>query len=147
VQEAAPQVAAGQPATPYPQPDCGADTAFNPACPASVIASVDSAPTPPAQPVASAVSPPPERASGEWGIQVGAFTNANLAASVAQNARDQLSGLIGDAAISVPATTPFGGNTLYRARLTHLSAQTAIQACAALNRRQLPCVVVQPASS
>jgi len=147
VQEAASQVAAARPAAPSVQPDCGADTAFNPACPASVIASVDSASPPPAQPVASRATPPPESASGEWGIQVGAFTNASLAASVAQNARDELSGLIGDAAISVPATTPFGGNILYRARLTHLSAQTAIQACSALNRRQLPCVVVQPSSS
>lgn len=146
-QQAAPQDAAIQPppANPEPaQPDCSSDTVFNPACPASVIASVDR-PPPPSQP-ASPAYPAAAGSAGNWGIQVGAFTNAVLATRVAQNARGQLTALLGDALISISSTTPFGGNVLYQARLTHLSAATAVQACAALNRRQLPCIVVQPRS-
>ena len=123
-------------------PDCGSSLVFNPACPASVIASVEKAPP---------VSPPPSETnsngSGNWAIQVGAFANADLARSIAQNARNEISALIGDADISLAPTTPFGGSILYQARLTHLSAQAAVQACSALNRQQLPCVVVQPSSA
>jgi hypothetical protein len=90
---------------------------------------------------------PAETNSGAWGIQVGAFTKVDLAQSVAQNARNELAGLLGNAAVALPATTPFGGSVLYQARLTNLSMQTAVQACSALNRRQLPCVVVQPSNS
>jgi hypothetical protein len=82
---------------------------------------------------------------GRWGIQVGAFTRPDLAQSVALNARNELSGLLGNSAVVLPSTTPFGGSVLYQARLTHLSRQTAVAACSALNRRQLPCIVVQPA--
>ncbi len=123
-------------------PACGPGTPFNPACPASVLASVQQAPAP-----AAAAPPAQDAAPGTWGIQVGAFTNAELAQSVAQNARDQLAGLLGNAAVVLPSTTPFGGSVLYQARLMHLSMQTALQACSALNRRQLPCVVVQPSST
>jgi len=131
-------------APPASQPDCGSSAVFNPACPASVIASVESAPPPPSQ---AAYQPPAPSSPENWGIQVGAFTNADLARNVAQNARNQLSSVAADAAVSVSATTPFGGNILYQARLIHLSAQAAVQACSALNHRQLPCVVVRPASA
>jgi hypothetical protein len=125
--------------TPPPaSPDCGASLVFNPACPASVIASVEKAPAP---------SETSSNSSGNWAIQVGAFANADLARSMAQNARNEIAALIGNADISLAPTTPFGGNVLYQARLTHLSAQAALQACSALNRQQLPCVVVQPASA
>jgi D-alanyl-D-alanine carboxypeptidase len=137
-----------QPVAATAAPDCGPDTAFNPACPASVLASVQSAQVP-SQPSADMVSnriASVETDSGAWGIQVGAFTNANLAQSVAQTARNELAGLLGNAAVVLPATAPFGGAVLYQARLTNLSMQTAVQACSALNRRQLPCVVVQPSS-
>ena len=141
------QTAQVQPAQPAPaasQPDCGSSAVFNPACPASVIASVEQAvsSSQPAsyQPVAPATPP-------NWGIQVGAFENANLAQTVAQNALNELSSVAENAAVAVSATTPFGGNVLYQARLIHLSAQQAVQACSALNQRQLPCVVVKPATA
>ena len=130
-------------------PVCGSGKAFNPACPATVIAAVQSALAPaPTSPPSSAFASyrPPQSGSdsSNWAIQVGAFTNANLAQSMAQNARNELSDLLGNAAISLLPTTPFGGYVLYQARLTHLSAQAAVDACSALNQRQLPCVVVQP---
>jgi cell division septation protein DedD len=137
------QTAQVQPAPATQQPDCGSTAVFNPACPASVIASVAQA-TPPPNPPASYQ---PAATPQNWGIQVGAFENAGLAQTVAQNALNQLASVAANAAVSVSATTPFGGNILYQARLIHLSAQQAVQACSALNQRQLPCVVVKPATA
>jgi cell division septation protein DedD len=130
-----------QPAPAAAQPDCGSSAVFNPACPASVIASVESAP-PPSQPASYRPAATPQN----WGIQVGAFENAGLAQTVAQNALNQLASVAANATVAVSPTTPFGGNILYQARLIHLSAQQAVQACSALNQRQLPCVVVQPSN-
>lgn len=149
VQAAAPPVP--QPAQPVPAANCGASALFDPTCPSTVIASVartgdqstsalPSAPSLPAKQPASSDS-------GDWGIQVGAFANAALAQTMAQNARNEASDVLANADIDLSATTPFGGNVLYQARLTHLSAEAAVQACSALNRRQLPCVVVQPSSA
>jgi D-alanyl-D-alanine carboxypeptidase len=129
-------------------PDCGSSAVFNPACPASVLASVEQAPPPAPQQTAPAVYQPASAStSGKWGIQVGAFTNAGLAQSVAESARGEIASVAGNATVAVGQTTPFGGNVLYQARLIHLSKQAAVQACSALNRRQLPCVVVKPASA
>ncbi len=137
------QTAEIQPAQPAAasQADCGSSAVFNPACPASVIASVEQAAPPPSQP--ASYQPAPQN----WGIQVGAFENAGLARTVAQNALNQLSSVAENATVAVSSTTPFGGNVLYQARLIHLSAQQAVQACSALNHRQLPCVVVQPSNA
>jgi D-alanyl-D-alanine carboxypeptidase len=141
------QLGQTEPAPPVAAPDCGSSAVFNPACPASVLASVEQAPAP-AQSAAPAVyQPAPASTSGKWGIQVGAFTNAELAQSVAQSARGEIASVAGDATVAVGQTTPFGGSVLYQARLIHLSKQAAVQACSALNRRQLPCVVVKPASA
>ena len=144
----APQVQTAEvqpaPAPAAQQPDCGSSAVFNPACPASVIASVESAPPPPSQPASYQPAPLTQQ---NWGIQVGAFENAGLAQTVAQNALNQLSSVAADAAVSVSSTSPFGGNILYLARLIHLSAQQAVQACSALNQRQLPCVVVRPSTA
>lgn len=79
----------------------------------------------------------------EWAIQVGAFANPTLARAVAENARAQAPGELRSAALAVPPT-PGGGGVLYRARLVHLSASAASDACWRLNQHQLPCVVVQP---
>jgi len=141
------QTAEVQPAQTPPatqQPDCSSSAVFNPACPASVIASVEQATPPPNQPASYQPAPATPQ---NWGIQVGAFENAGLAQTVAQNALNQLSGIAANATVAVSSTTPFGGNILYQARLIHLSAQQAVQACSALNQRQLPCVVVKPATA
>jgi hypothetical protein len=124
---AAPEVAANEAPSAIYQPA---------SAPAAVPAVV--APVPVAQPAAA----PP---GGAWGIQVGAYTSAGLARAVAEGARSEAPQWLGDAGVALPATTPFGGNILYQARLVNLSRQAAADACSALNRRQLPCVVV-PAS-
>jgi hypothetical protein len=80
---------------------------------------------------------------GDWAIQVGAFASPALARAVAEGARAQAPGELRSATVALPPT-PYRGSVLYRARLAHLSARAAADACSHLNRRQLPCIVVQP---
>jgi len=77
---------------------------------------------------------------------VGAFANPGLARAVAEGARAQAPDQLRSAALALQPTAPFGGKVLYRARLVHLSASAATNACARLNHHQLPCVVVRPNS-
>ncbi|HEY2540481.1 MAG TPA: lytic transglycosylase domain-containing protein [Stellaceae bacterium] len=79
----------------------------------------------------------------DWGIQVGAFASPALAHAVAEAARSQAPGQLRAAAIALPPIAN-SGSVLYRARLVNLSASAAENACTNLNRRQLPCVVVEP---
>ena len=87
---------------------------------------------------------PPASSGGEWAIQVGAFASPDLARAVAEGARAQAPDQLRSAALALQPTAPFGGKVLYRARLAHLSASAAANACTRLNQRQLPCVVVRP---
>ena len=89
---------------------------------------------------------PPSRRGG-WAIQVGAFASPGLARTVAEGARAQAPDQLRSAALALQPTAPFGSKVLYRARLAHLSANAASSACARLNHRQLPCVVVPPSRS
>jgi D-alanyl-D-alanine carboxypeptidase len=95
----------------------------------------------------STVQPPASTSSGSWAVQVGAFSNPGLARAVAEGARAEASVELANSPIALPATAPFGGLVLYRARLTHLSATKAAQACVILNGRQLPCIVVPESSA
>jgi D-alanyl-D-alanine carboxypeptidase len=113
--------------------------------PAAMPLPVRPAPAPPA--AAWAAPLPAAAAGGVWAIQVGAFANPGLARAVAEGARAEAPEQLRSASIALPATTPFGGSVLYRARLVHLSASAASGACQHLNQRQLPCVVVQPTGS
>jgi hypothetical protein len=79
-----------------------------------------------------------------WAIQVGAFASPGLARTVAEGARTQAPHELRAAALALQPTAPFGNKVLYRARFAHLSASAASSACARLNHRQLPCVVVPP---
>jgi D-alanyl-D-alanine carboxypeptidase len=122
--------------------------------PAATSAAVYQTTTPPSQqrPSRSAMpggaSPSPTATvGGGWGIQVGAFANPGLARAVAEGARAQAPDQLRSAALAFPPTAPFGSKVLYRARLVHLSASAASNACTRLNQRQLPCVVVPPTGS
>jgi D-alanyl-D-alanine carboxypeptidase len=122
---------------------CDADMAYDPDSPCTAVtpavATVEAAPV-----IETPASPPQsgDRQSGDWAIQVGAFSNMDLARAVAEGARAEVPDQLGNAAVALPATTPFGGLVLYRARLVNLSAAAAIDACANLNHRQLPCIVL-----
>jgi D-alanyl-D-alanine carboxypeptidase len=118
---AQPLPAAYQPAAPPPQ--------------RSSRAALDAAPSHPAAP------------HGDWAIQVGAFKTPSLARAVAEGARAQAPNELRSATLALQPTAPFGNAVLYRARLAHLSASAAQNACTHLNHRQLPCIVVPPNGS
>ncbi len=134
---AAPEPAAQPAAAPAVASDATGSAIYQPA-PAAPVSAVPAM----AAPVVAMAAP-----GGAWGIQVGAFASAGLARAVAEGAREEAPEWLGDAGVALPATTPFGGNILYQARLVNLTQHEAADACAALNRRQLPCVVVQAGRS
>jgi D-alanyl-D-alanine carboxypeptidase len=108
------------------------------------------------QPVATAAAPRSHAAApvataalsgGAWAIQVGAFSSPMLARAAATEVHDALAGLLSTAQIELLPTTPFGGKTLFRARLGNLSADVAGAACTRLTAAQQPCMVVPPGQS
>jgi len=82
-------------------------------------------------------------AAGNWAIQVGAFTSPSQAqaalGSARQKARVEL-------AIAHPlvAAVHQGHGVLWRARLTGLSRETAVDACGKLTHSRLGCIVLSP---
>jgi hypothetical protein len=83
-------------------------------------------------------------ANGNWAIQVGAFGNENLARAAATSARGQ-SRELATAQPTVGAVHQSRA-TLYRARLTGLSRESAIQACGRLSHGRGTCMVISPGS-
>jgi hypothetical protein len=83
--------------------------------------------------------------SGEWAIQVGAFSSEGLAHAAVGSAREQ-------ARTELAVAHPFvagvhqGHGVLYRARLTGLSRDAAVQACGRLAHSRMNCVVLSPES-
>ena len=67
--------------------------------------------------------------SGQWGVQIGAFSSPELARQAAQTAQ----GSIGGRALVTPVQV--GRATLFRARVTGLSQSSAQQACDRLRSR------------
>jgi len=139
--------------------ECDPNAAYNPNRPCHVPTAVSGAPSPARSHQLTAATqaayypptkPSPPRSNhvtepgGDWAIQVGAFANPGLARSVAEGARAQAPHELHSATLALQPTPPFGGKVLYRARLAHLSASAATNACTRLNQRQLPCVVVRP---
>ncbi len=92
----------------------------------------------------AAASVRPAMATGRWGIQVGAFANAEQARRTAESVRSLAPRELGGAQASLGTTTPFGGQVLYRARLLGLSAQGAQAACSELEAQAQACVTVKP---
>lgn len=80
---------------------------------------------------------------GQWAVQVGAFSNQNLArmavGSAKVKARDALRG-----ADTQIAGVKQGRQTLYRARLGGLSQDAAMRACEQLQHARSTCVVISP---
>jgi D-alanyl-D-alanine carboxypeptidase len=135
--------------------DCDPNAAFDPERPCRAAAPaaarggglrrepVAAAAAPHYRPAAPHLAAIPAR---DWAIQVGAFANPTLARAVAEGARAQARDQLRYAALVLPPT-PYRRGVLYRARLAHLSERAAAEACTHLNRRQLPCIVVQPRRS
>ena len=81
---------------------------------------------------------------GGWGIQVGAFPDPAISRAALSVARSRTNGLLAGAQDSI---TPVShGGTLYRARLTGISAESAGNACQRLQGSGMPCFTVPPGS-
>ncbi len=86
---------------------------------------------------------PSGETTGQWAIQVGAYANQGQAQSALGIAREH-------ARAELAAAHPYVGAvhqaraTLWRARLTGLSREAAIQACEKLARGRTNCVVLSP---
>ncbi len=82
-------------------------------------------------------------ASGQWAIQIGAFGNQGMAQSALASVR-------GHAQVELAVAHPFvasvhqGRGTLWRARMTGMSRDTAIQACEKITRGRSNCIVLSP---
>jgi soluble lytic murein transglycosylase-like protein len=84
-------------------------------------------------------------ATGQWGVQVGAFANASQARLALGNAREHAHV---ELAVAHPyvASVRVTHGVLWRARLTGLSHEAAVQACEKLGRMRLGCAVLSPDS-
>jgi hypothetical protein len=82
-------------------------------------------------------------ASGQWAIQVGAFAGEGQARAAVNAARGEAPEPLGAARTSVASVRQPKG-TLYRARLTGLSREAAVQACQKLSRSRTNCIVLSP---
>lgn len=82
---------------------------------------------------------------GNWAIQVGAFGKEGQARAAADAARGQARDLLAHARPAVGAVHSSSA-TLYRARLTGLSRDAAVQACEKLGHGHGSCIVLSPES-
>ncbi len=81
----------------------------------------------------------------DWAIQVGAFGTAGQASEAAGSARSRVHGLLPDARAEIAGIrSAKSGVRIYRARLTGLSQDDAMQACQKLSRGRFECMVVSP---
>ncbi len=83
-------------------------------------------------------------ADARWGIQVGAFANPDQARQVADRARRVAPEELAGAQTILGTTAPFGGQTLYRARLIGITHPAAENACGRLNAQSWACLTVPP---
>ena len=83
--------------------------------------------------------------SGAWAIQVGAFGNELMAHAAAESARGQAHDVLSGARPYVGMVRQ-ASSTLYRARLTGLSRDAAVQACERLSHGRAACIVISPDS-
>jgi cell division protein FtsN len=83
--------------------------------------------------------------SGQWAIQVGAYSNATQAHAALGSARQHARGALADARSNV-STVHQARHVLYRARMTGLSRDAAVQACERLARGRNGCIVLSPDS-
>ncbi|MBS9403472.1 D-alanyl-D-alanine carboxypeptidase [Halomonas sp. TRM85114] len=80
------------------------------------------------------------RSGGTWGVQVGAFSDANHARTLASRAADRLASQLANARIAVANA---GDSGVYRARVVDLNESQAHDACRSLVREGMDCMVVQ----
>jgi len=82
-------------------------------------------------------------ATGQWAVQVGAFTNQSQAQAALNQARDQARSELSVGRTAIGQVRQKNG-LLYRARMVGLSKETAVQACEKLSRGRMNCIVLSP---
>ncbi len=82
-------------------------------------------------------------APGQWAIQVGAYANQIQAHAAVATARERARAELAVAQPHIGMVHQTRG-TLWRARLTGLSHETAVQACEKLSRGRTNCIVLSP---
>jgi cell division septation protein DedD len=82
-------------------------------------------------------------ANGAWAIQVGAFGNPDQARAATDSARGQAGAMLRSARATIGSVRQAKA-TLYRARLTGLSREAAVQACQKLSHGHTGCIVLSP---
>ncbi len=108
--------------------------------PTTAVGSVDSAPvTSPDDPIRQVLAEG-DAANGGWGVQIGAFSDADHARRLAARAADRLATELADARVSVPRVDGAG---VYRARLVDMQEGQARSACRRLQAQGMECMVVQ----
>jgi len=84
-------------------------------------------------------------ATGQWAIQVGAYSSESLAHAALGTAREHARSELAVARTAVSGVHQ-GRSQLYRARLTGLSRESAVQACERLQHGRTNCMVLSPDS-
>ncbi len=87
--------------------------------------------------------PAPMGHGGGWAVQVGAYSHQDQAESAVHVAKAEAHAALG-VAHPIVASVHQAHATLWRARLTGLSKERAMKACAALSRSRKNCVVLSP---
>jgi cell division septation protein DedD len=83
--------------------------------------------------------------TGNWAIQVGAYSNEGMARSALTVAREHAGAEVA-VAHSFVSGVHQGHAVLYRARLTGMSREAAVQACSRLSHSRTSCMVLSPDS-
>jgi hypothetical protein len=93
---------------------------------------------------ADPVPPLTALATGNWLVQVGAFSGVAQASAASKAAQKSANLYAGQVSVSA---LPHGHGMLYRARIVGLAENQAREACRALTHEHKPCVVLRPDGS
>ncbi|CAI3959278.1 Soluble lytic murein transglycosylase or regulatory protein s (may contain LysM/invasin domain) (MltE) (PDB:153L) [Commensalibacter communis] len=79
---------------------------------------------------------------GSYAVQIGAFSSEAVANRAASQARQKAPSLLSSATTQID-TIPKNGQSLYRVKLSGLTANYASQACTELKQQQMSCIITR----
>ncbi len=82
-----------------------------------------------------------KRGSGPWGVQVGAFNSAKVALKTAKAAKARAARSLGDGRVQVQKIDKKKREALYRARVSGIDREEALDACRILSSQDFSCSV------
>ena len=86
---------------------------------------------------------PPARANANWGVQIGAYSDASIGQQALSSLTASMPDVLANADPQVQKVA-VGGTTMYRARLMVLDKKTAQSICSYLIQRGKSCLTVEP---